>query len=135
MTTTLSNGSPFSTHLDTDGEGGPPLTPKSHPLKKSEVLQRIGASVLIDDALENALDLSTTPIPCLLFGDYPWNQRLSTTGSKEREQMSFAQVREAGLEHLEDEEDLVKDEDLPKGITRISNWTSVVDWVKTNVVA
>lgn len=47
--------------------------------------------------------------------------------------MSFAQVREAGLEHLEDEEDLVKDEDLPKGITRISDWKSVVDWVETNV--
>lgn len=91
--------------------------------------------MLIDDALENALDLATTSIPCVLFGAYPWNRRSSSTGSKEREQMSFAEVRAAKLEHLEDEEDLVRDEDLPRGITRVDDWPGVVEWVKTNLKA
>ena len=97
------------------------------------MLAKIGASVLIDDALENALDMATTAIPCLLFGAYPWNKRSSATGSKEREQMSYAEVRAAGLEYLEDEEDLVRDEDLPQGITRVDDWPAVVAWAQANL--
>jgi hypothetical protein len=122
-----------STHLDTDGETGPVVDARSHPLKKSEVLAKIGASVLIDDALENALDMATTAIPCLLFGAYPWNRRSSATGSKEREQMSYEEVRAAGLQHLEDEEDLIQDKDLPRGITRVDDWPAVVAWAKANL--
>ncbi|CED85119.1 HAD-like domain [Phaffia rhodozyma] len=108
------------THTEAEGETGP------------VVLTLINASVLIDDAIENALDTaSETSIPVLLYGDYPWNLRSSSTGKDEREHMSYNEVRERGLEHLEDEEDLIKD--LPATVRRVSNWEAVVQWVKENL--
>lgn len=47
---------------------------KEHkPIAKSEVCQKIGAVVLIDDALRHAHDVSLSDIPVLL-PDRPWNQ-------------------------------------------------------------
>lgn len=122
------------THVATDGETGPPVTARSHPLKKSEVLHRIGASLLIDDAIENAFDValsspsksSSTPagtrIAVLLFsnGYYPWNHRLSAPGPEDR--VTYAEAQERGLG---DEVGLVEDKDLPEGITRVDGWNEV----------
>ncbi|KAL7410073.1 hypothetical protein BDY24DRAFT_401306 [Mrakia frigida] len=126
------------THVATEGENGPPLTAVSHPLKKSEVLHRIGASILIDDSIENAFDVansnkpkpktnntpSSSPekIPVLLFsiGHYPWNQRLSTPGPEDR--ISYDEAQKLGLG---DDVGLVLDKDLPEGVTRVNGWKEV----------
>lgn len=40
---------------------------------KLEVCREIGASILIDDSLENCIDMVNDGRIGLLFGDYPWN--------------------------------------------------------------
>jgi uncharacterized HAD superfamily protein len=50
-----------------------PGTGNSHHLKKSEICKEIGAEILIDDHMENALDCAENGIKVFLM-DAPWNQ-------------------------------------------------------------
>lgn len=49
-------------------------------LKKSEICKQIGADILIDDHIENALDCAANGIKVYLF-DAPWNQTKSLPGN------------------------------------------------------
>jgi hypothetical protein len=84
-------------------------------LSKAEVCIDIGATLLIDDSLENALacanyiplDGVANPPPVLLFGSYEWNKRLSLI-SHERDDMVYeARFRREGGKFL--------DEDVKRG--------------------
>ncbi|CCM00320.1 uncharacterized protein FIBRA_02350 [Fibroporia radiculosa] len=99
-----------------------------------KVCKTLGAKLMIDDSLENSLKCmrSDPPQPVLLFGDYQWNKR------------------EANYSHIEDEssyEERVKKEGgndflitdvttIPSGrwLTRVKDWTEVVQWVKDNLI-
>lgn len=98
-----------------------------------QVCHRIGARLLIDDSVENALACAgaTPPVSVLLFGDYQWNKRESKVDSPE-DHMSY-EVRlkaEGGQESWK--EDLV-DGKLPSSVNRVKNWKEVVSWAKENL--
>ena len=54
----------FTARLNLEGGGG----------AKSTIALAANAKYLIDDALENAMDVSSAGLKVLLFGDYPWNK-------------------------------------------------------------
>lgn len=99
------------------------------------MIHRLGASLLVDDSLENAFDIATSSllrppsvpvqIPCLLFGAYEWNKRLSSSDKTD----SYEQVRAKGGD-IEGLDGLVRDEDLPEGIRRVSGWEEVGEWIR-----
>lgn len=65
------------------------------------------------------------PIPCILFGDYPWNQSRSVSGmTTPGEKMSFAERTKAGLEIT------VEDIEMGMHLTRVKGWAEIVRWVK-----
>ena len=41
---------------------------------KAEVCLELGVSMLVDDQLHYAKESAQLGLPCILFGDYPWNQ-------------------------------------------------------------
>ncbi|KAG9017622.1 hypothetical protein FRB90_000492 [Tulasnella sp. 427] len=53
----------------------------SSQLTKPQMLKQLGASMLIDDSLDNCMDCAKSGIPVLLFGDYEWNKRRSGIGA------------------------------------------------------
>lgn len=69
-------------------------------ISKAELCKRVGASILIDDSLTYAADVSESGIKCLLFdldGKYNWNK---------------------------------SDDELPVGVTRVYNWHEVVETLR-----
>jgi hypothetical protein len=119
-------------------------------LSKAEVCIDIGAKLLIDDSLENALACANyipldgvlaEPPPVLLFGSYEWNKRPSSA-SDEHDGMAYDNrfQREGGT---------FLDEDVKRGdealdlantrhsVRRVNDWTEVVRHVtkmKDNLV-
>lgn len=115
-------------------------------LTKAEVCIRVGAKILIDDSLENALACAeyVSPSgdgvapPVLLFGDYQWNKRLSLP---EDELDDMAYQRRVELENgstdflVEDarlgEEALTRaNENCPNFVQRVKDWEAVVSYVE-----
>ena len=90
----------------------------------------LGALLLIDDSIENALSCAsgTDPVHVLLFGDYQWNKRLSSNAG-ESDKISFEErlKREDGREFWKDDEI-----EIPDGpsLRRVKDWSEVVQWIK-----
>ncbi|KAG8939669.1 hypothetical protein FRC04_006076 [Tulasnella sp. 424] len=93
---------------------------------KVEVIKSLGAVLLIDDALENAITCAAARIRVLLFGDYPWSKRHSRLLTP-RDLMSREQRIQAGEEKYWEREVVTE---LPPGIRRVGGWQDVVEWVK-----
>ncbi|KAF9458334.1 hypothetical protein BDZ94DRAFT_1270879 [Collybia nuda] len=99
-------------------------------LSKAQVCTDLGATLLIDDSSENAVQCATADkcTPVLLFGDYSWNKRISSPNDL-REEMSFDRRLEA-----EEGREFWKDETLkvPEGtpLYRVKDWAEVVRWVR-----
>jgi hypothetical protein len=75
------------------------------------------------------LSCVTTPSPTrvLLFGDYPWNTRISFS-SDHRDDMSFdVRLKHEGGKEFWKEEHLVVPEGVP--LWRVKDWSEVVRWV------
>ena len=94
--------------------------------------RRLGALLMIDDSVENALKCVTAdpPVPVLLFGDYMWNQRVGRYSDITKE-TSFEDklAREGGREFWKEES---ADREVPPGapLTRVKGWREVVEWVE-----
>ncbi len=89
-----------------------------------QAMRQAGATILIDDSLENALDIahdSNPPGHVLLFGGEhtcPWNRRESRAVSQE-DMLSYEERRQRGM----------RDDEygpLPYGITRVDGWHEVL---------
>jgi len=114
-------------------------------LTKAEVCIRIGAKLLIDDSLENALACAEYVSPngddvpsVLLFGDYQWNKRLSLP-EDERDDMTYArrvELRNGDTSFLEEdarrgEKALVgANEKRGSFVRRVKDWKEVVKCVE-----
>ncbi|KAI0080025.1 hypothetical protein K474DRAFT_1658267 [Panus rudis PR-1116 ss-1] len=102
-------------------------------LPKAEVCHKLGAKLLIDDSLENALKCvqANPPVPVILFGDNEWNKRESTYKDISQE-LSFEQRLEKegpGKEWWKEDEKKVQ---IPEGapLVRVKDWEEVVRWVE-----
>ena len=96
----------------------------------TQVCHTLGAKLLIDDSVENALACAKAdpPITVLLFGDYQWNKRESRLDHPQdhlgyKERLEF----EHGREWWKDET-----VELPSIVTRMKDWKEVVTWVEKN---
>ncbi|KLO20042.1 hypothetical protein SCHPADRAFT_898105 [Schizopora paradoxa] len=100
---------------------------------KSEVCHKIGAQLLIDDSVENALACAgaNPSVSVLLFGDYQWNKRESKVDSPE-DHLGYDDRLKAEGGHEWWKEDLV-DGKLPRSVNRVKNWKEVVSWAKENL--
>lgn len=116
---------------------------------KAEVCIRIGAKLLIDDSLENAVDCaeyvppsedSVAP-PVLLFGDYQWHRRISSR-EDERDDMTYArrvELRNGDTSFLEEdiregEKALARvNEKRQNCVQRMKDWKEVVRYVETKL--
>jgi hypothetical protein len=79
--------------------------------------------LLIDDALEHAIDLAaeTPPLKTILFGSYNWNRRTSRMATAE-DRLSYDERRRLGMETESD-----YDFEQLKGLsTRAKDWQEVV---------
>ncbi|KAF7310567.1 Protein kinase domain-containing protein [Mycena chlorophos] len=101
-------------------------------LTKSQVCTKLGAQVLIDDSSENAIQCGTAlqPTPVLLFGEYPWNRRISMAGEGV-DTMAFNVRLEASNGQKFWEQDAERFE-LPEGapIHRVQNWAETIKWIQ-----
>jgi hypothetical protein len=91
------------------------------------VCQDLNAELLIDDSAENALPCAIDSTRVLLFGDYEWNKRISTS-SDQKDDMSY-DIRlknESGREFWKNEK-LEVPEWAP--LWRVKDWSEVVRWV------
>ncbi|KAH7915133.1 hypothetical protein BJ138DRAFT_1109953 [Hygrophoropsis aurantiaca] len=114
-------------------------------LSKAEVCIDIGAKILVDDSLENALacanyvpqsdDINSTPPRVLLFGSYEWNHRYSEAAD-EHEDMVFEKrseleggqgFLEVDTRHAKDALERVNREKTR--VTRVKDWSEVVRWI------
>jgi len=112
---------------DVIGKPGRELVTK---LTKHQVCLDLGAQLLIDDSLENALLCGHhPPIPVLLFGDYEWNKRQSFS-TDHRDDMTFSRRLEAEGPEFWKTDDL-KDV-YPDGarLWRVRDWGEAVRWVE-----
>ena len=97
-----------------------------------KICKKIGANLLIDDSLENALSClgnDEWPMRVLLFGEYQWSQRHSRLEDP-KDWMSF----EERLQH-ENGREWWKEEvvhELPPEIQRARNWGEVLEWIRKN---
>lgn len=64
---------------------------------KAEVCIELGVEMLIDDQLHHARESSQLGLPCILFGDYPWNQTDALPDGVVRAR-DWAEVRELLME-------------------------------------
>ncbi|TFK30756.1 hypothetical protein FA15DRAFT_713399 [Coprinopsis marcescibilis] len=99
-------------------------------LSKAQVCNDLKAVLLIDDSAENALQCATAeePVPVLLFGDYEWNQRVSSRDDTQADSTFAVRFeREGGREFWKDEK-----LEIPAGapLWRAANWSSAVQFVK-----
>ena len=96
--------------------------------------RRLGALLMIDDSVENALKCVTAdpPVPVLLFGDYMWNQRVGRYSDITKE-TSFEDKlkREGGREFWKDDSVALEKEIPPDApLTRVKDWNEVLEWVE-----
>lgn len=99
-------------------------------IQRMQVCHRLGAKLMIDDSVENALKCvkADPPVPTLLFGDREWNKRESRYDDISTE-LSFEQKleKEGGREFWK-EEKVVIPEGAP--LTRVKDWAEVIAWVE-----
>lgn len=115
-------------------------------ITKADVCIRIGAKLLIDDSLENAVAFAehvpttedTVVPPVLLFGNYQWNKRLSFP-EDERDDMTYArrvELRNGDTSFLAEDAQLCEDalarvnERRQNFVQRAKNWKEVVRYVE-----
>ncbi|KZT06302.1 uncharacterized protein LAESUDRAFT_726129 [Laetiporus sulphureus 93-53] len=102
-------------------------------LSKADVCKKLGAKLMIDDSLENALKCidHQPPVPTLLFGDYQWNKRQAQYVDI-RFEVSFDERHrlEGGREWWKDDEVEIP-ESAP--LKRVNHWKEVVSWVEQNL--
>ena len=98
-----------------------------------QVCHNIGAQLLIDDSVENALACAgaNPPVSVLLFGDYQWNKRESKVDCPE-DHLGYDDRLKAEGGHEWWKDDLV-DGKLPRSVNRVKNWKEVVSWAKENL--
>jgi len=100
-------------------------------LTKQEVCMDLGAKLLIDDSLENALLCSSynPPTPVLLFGDYEWNKRQSFS-TDYRDDMTFSRRLETEGAEFWKKDDLkvVYPEGAP--LWRVRDWGETIRWIE-----
>lgn len=93
-----------------------------------QVLRSLGAVLLVDDSLENAMLCATDaqPVPVLLFGNWPWNRRRSITRNEPGtpDYLPFTERQALGLDWRADD---ISDDELPTGIRRALDWPAVVE--------
>ncbi|EIW86468.1 hypothetical protein CONPUDRAFT_86438 [Coniophora puteana RWD-64-598 SS2] len=118
-------------------------------LSKADVCIDLGAKVLIDDSIENALSCARHkpmqessqntlgPPTVLLFGAYQWNSRISSQSTDEREDMAYdSRVERTGGTSFLDEDQAAAQlelDDVNFGKTRIcrvKDWSAVVKWIR-----
>jgi len=91
-----------------------------------QVIKAKGAILLIDDSAENAMVCASSGIHVLLFGNYPWGTRHSTTTGP-LDLLSRADRVKAGDHGFWEREVL---ETLPKTVRRVGGWPDVTAWAK-----
>lgn len=110
---------------------------------KAEVCIDIGAKLLIDDSVENAMacveyvtpsGAQGVPPSVLLFGSYEWNKRLSRRSTDERDEMAYANRVEAegGNQFLERDVMLCEQQVAAadsKLVNRVKDWSEAVKYV------
>ncbi|KAH8835961.1 hypothetical protein DL96DRAFT_1455552 [Flagelloscypha sp. PMI_526] len=101
-------------------------------LSKAQVCKDLGAVLLIDDSAENATQCGKDgSFKVLLFGDYPWNKRLSGPMDSTESQTYDVRLQiEGGREFWKDDEEKLV---LPDGVERVRDWGETVKWVKKNL--
>ncbi|KLO20041.1 hypothetical protein SCHPADRAFT_26342 [Schizopora paradoxa] len=92
---------------------------------KREVCELEKVSLLIDDSVENAMECSWA-VPILLFGNYPWNRRISKEDHPDHF-LSHAQrlVKSGGYPWWESETVGA----LPRNVIRVGDWSVVAEKV------
>lgn len=107
------------------------INPNLHTL--IQICRELAASLLIDDSVENVLGCVTAPArqtPALLFGDYEWGKRASTTETAEG-MMSFDQRQQHELTISRSpawwKRDMIQ---LPEGVWRVKDWSEVLLWLQ-----
>ncbi|KAG1754986.1 uncharacterized protein EDB91DRAFT_264516 [Suillus paluster] len=110
-------------------------------LSKAEVCIDIGAKLLIDDSLENALacahhiplDGATKPPPVLLFGSYEWNKRLSLASDECNDMVYEVRFQRDGGKFLEEDvklgDEALKEANTMLSVRRVKDWSEVVRYV------
>jgi hypothetical protein len=89
----------------------------------SQIIRKTDSILLIDDALEHAIDLAeeTPPLQTILFGPYKWNKRTSRMATVE-DKLSYDERREKGIK-MEPEYDFERLKGLSR---RAKDWQEVV---------
>ena len=89
----------------------------------SQIIRQTDSILLIDDALEHAIDLAAEmpPLKTILFGPYKWNRRTSRMATAE-DKLSYNERLERGMT-MEPEYDF---EQLNGVSRRAKNWQEVV---------
>lgn len=100
----------------------------------------LGACLLIDDSLENALTCASNepPLPVLLFGKYPWNSHLSAEDTTQDEKAHQERVAraiesekgEALADSLKADQDTRGRLNLPESVHRVKDWKEVIETLK-----
>lgn len=88
----------------------------------------MGARLLIDDSVDNALVCAAAGFPVLLYGDYPWGQRLSPV-SNSLDKFSFAARRALDSSNWWEKERVV----LPEKVWRVHSWKEAVRWIQSHM--
>ncbi len=98
-----------------------------------QICHRIGAKLLIDDSVENALACAsaTPPVTVLLFGDYQWNKRESKVDAPEDHLGYEDRLKAEGGQEWWLEDNV--DGNQPSNVTRARGWQEVVSWAKENL--
>lgn len=112
-------------------------------LGKAEACMMVGAKLLIDDSLDNALACVRyvpaaglgMPPPVLLFGTYEWNRRLSQPNDAQEDMVFDVRLaRDGGQQFLE--EDARRAEEVVSSVNtshpfvhRVRDWDEVVRYV------
>ncbi|KAJ9103954.1 hypothetical protein QFC21_002417 [Naganishia friedmannii] len=120
------------------------MAPPKKKLSKADIGHQLGAFLLIDDSIENALDCAThhPALPVLLFGPYPWNRHVTKEDSPE-DVAAHEERMARGIDSEEGEtlagklkwsgEDV--GQALPSCVHRVKDWTQVVDFVRSKGTA
>ncbi|KAG2754434.1 hypothetical protein P692DRAFT_20827618 [Suillus brevipes Sb2] len=130
---------------ETDGVDALASARKDHEvatqLSKAEVCIDIGAKLLIDDSMENALacayhiplDGVTKPPPVLLFGSYEWNKRLSLASDECNDMVYEVRLQREGGKFLEEDVkrgvDILEQANTHLSVRRAGDWGEVVRYI------
>jgi len=98
---------------------------------KPAIIRDIGAFVLIDDSLDNAISCATglqPHLPVILFGSYQWNRRHSPLPRSLEGQATYAERSVTESEWWK--RDVVDDATLPPAVRRVADWRQVVPIIR-----